>query len=258
MNYTACDVSEYLWPQIFTKDTNSKVKTKITSRAIPALTSNLVATKTRRRGFLLPRIPKPIQNNPVSPAIFYAPTSFLRWKAKTVSCREGRDEGKLWERIVRGYDHGQGRRDALRGRSPRSDSPDYLRGYNGVGKGSGGKPKPPSHIHIEGDVAYVQLTQGKVAFIDAADVDLVRWHKWHTAKSRTSSGDKFVAKKKLGGAALMHHVILGKPTNRYTQVRHKNGNGLDNRRENLWIVNIKVAWHPTPWTPGLARPKEAV
>ena len=149
--------------------------------------------------------------------------------------------------------YGQGRHDAQQGTAPQSDNPQYRRGYESVGRTRGPIPnnKPPSEIHVAGDIACIRLVSGHEAIVDAADVALVEGHRW--GATYASNCTKIVPRQQQG--LLMPHVILGKPEHRHVQIRHKNGNGLDNRRENLWVVDLKSAWEPTAWTPGLARPK---
>lgn len=88
-------------------------------------------------------------------------------------------------------------------------------------------------IRIEGDVAYVPLTQGYEAVIDAADAHLVAGHNWCAMRS----GKVFyaVTNVRVNGVRApllrMHRLIAGTPAGIETD--HANGNGLDNRRANL-------------------------
>jgi len=87
-------------------------------------------------------------------------------------------------------------------------------------------------IRIEGCVAYVPLTKGLEAVIDIGDIHLVDGFNWnahiqtHTAYARrtATSGAKSYT-------VYMHRVILGLGDG--SEVDHRDGNGLDNRRENL-------------------------
>lgn len=87
-------------------------------------------------------------------------------------------------------------------------------------------------IRIEGKVAYVPLSRGYEAIIDAADVPLVESYNWcamvdgHTVYAvRTDyTGPK---QRKV----YLHRLIMGEPEG--LQVDHRDGNGLDNRRANL-------------------------
>ena len=87
-------------------------------------------------------------------------------------------------------------------------------------------------IRIEGETAYITLTQGFTAVIDAADVPLVaRWN-WcaHVqagtvyAQRTDHSGPK---KRKV----YLHRAIMGDPDG--LDVDHRDGDGLNNRRNNL-------------------------
>ena len=85
-------------------------------------------------------------------------------------------------------------------------------------------------IRIEGDIAYVPLTQGYEAVIDAADVPLVAGLSWYTyrhkraiyAVTNSTDGDgrRFTLR--------MHSAITG-----FAFTDHRDGNGLNNRRSNL-------------------------
>ena len=94
-------------------------------------------------------------------------------------------------------------------------------------------------IRIEGNVAYVPLTKGYEAIIDAADAPLVENYHWHAmvrlhpngtirtvyaVRSERAEGKKWLTH-------YMHRVVAGTPHDMDTD--HRDGNGLDNRRENL-------------------------
>jgi hypothetical protein len=82
-------------------------------------------------------------------------------------------------------------------------------------------------IHVVGDVAYVTLTQGKVSIIDAPDVPLVAGRNW--CALRYKGGKWYAYCKSIGGR--MHKIISPPPDGMLTD--HKDGDGLNNRRENL-------------------------
>ena len=63
----------------------------------------------------------------------------------------------------------------------------------------------------------------KPCFIDAADYHLVKEHRWHAKKGR----DKTVFYARSTEGAYMHALLVGKNAD------HKDGDGLNNRRENL-------------------------
>ena len=95
-------------------------------------------------------------------------------------------------------------------------------------------------IRIEGNVAYVPLTQGYEAIIDAADVPLVEGHNW-CANVRLRKDKSIwsvyaltnapVVNGKRRPSILMHRVIAGTPDHMVAD--HRDGNGLNNRRKNL-------------------------
>lgn len=88
------------------------------------------------------------------------------------------------------------------------------------------------HIIVVGDVAYVPLTKGYTAIIDAADVLLVENRNWHAA-TPSRSGTVYARRDgSKGRAILLHRVILGLGDSDI-QCDHKDGNGLNNRRSNL-------------------------
>lgn len=90
-------------------------------------------------------------------------------------------------------------------------------------------------IRLEGNIAYLPLSQGYEALIDKCDVDLIfdaRWHskvKRHTVYARTNLLIDGSYK-----TTYLHRVLMGDIGN--MQVDHIDGNGLNNRRENLRMV----------------------
>lgn len=74
------------------------------------------------------------------------------------------------------------------------------------------------------------------AIVSPEDEERVKSFSWHGIK-----GNKYAAGwVKIDGTRmkyLMHHFIMGKPPKRGLMIDHKNGNGLDNNRENLRIVD---------------------
>jgi hypothetical protein len=111
----------------------------------------------------------------------------------------------------------------------------------------------------------VPLTQNKVAFVDEEDYELVSQYKWNTNKGRNT----FYAATGLQLHRLVMENTLGRKLGSEELVDHINGNGLDNRRENLRVCsrtqNIRnrtgksgsskykgVSWH-TPTEKWLAR-----
>jgi hypothetical protein len=86
---------------------------------------------------------------------------------------------------------------------------------------------------IAGDIAYIPLTQGLEAVIDAEDLPMVTGKNWRAARDglqvyaltdvRDSSGKKTCIS--------MHRLILRSPAG--LGVDHRDGDGLNNRRKNL-------------------------
>lgn len=84
----------------------------------------------------------------------------------------------------------------------------------------------------------VSLTQNKTSLVDDEDYELVSKYKWCASKDHNR--DKYYAKSrnKEGDwhkSVLMHRLIIDVSPEQ--QVDHINGNGLDNRKENLRICN---------------------
>ena len=90
-------------------------------------------------------------------------------------------------------------------------------------------------IRIEGDVAYVTLTKGYEAIIDAADVPLVREWNWYASGGRPGKGGPYAARtahdKGTGRQVIMHREIVG--ASKDLEVDHVDGNTLNNMRSNL-------------------------
>jgi len=99
-------------------------------------------------------------------------------------------------------------------------------------------------IQAEGDVAYIELTKGFVAVIDAKDVPLVDGFNWfanmvtntvYAARWQSLGGNK-------GRNIYMHREILSASGD--LCVDHINCNGLDNRRVNLrFATKAQNAWN---------------
>lgn len=85
-------------------------------------------------------------------------------------------------------------------------------------------------IRIEGNLAYVPLTQGMQAVIDAADVPLVDGHNWCAMRAREKfyAGTRVVRADGRQTTLLMHKALTG-----FDLTDHRDGDGLNNRRKNL-------------------------
>lgn len=84
-------------------------------------------------------------------------------------------------------------------------------------------------------VKEIELTQGKVALVDDADFEWLSQFRWHVCKSKVSN--TFYAARwtlRVDGVrsyVLMHRLIIEASSTEQTD--HKDGNGLNNTRENL-------------------------
>lgn len=75
----------------------------------------------------------------------------------------------------------------------------------------------------------IPLTQGKFAFVDDEDFERVNQYRWHII---TDGNKKLYAASNIKGErVLMHRFLINIPKGFETD--HKNGNSLDNRKENL-------------------------
>lgn len=92
-------------------------------------------------------------------------------------------------------------------------------------------------ILVDGDLAYVRLTRGYTAVIDAADVGFVEGFNWHSAVFKGTAYAVRNAPKPCGGQSTlrMHRIITSAQES--LVVDHINGDGLDNRRQNLRVVS---------------------
>lgn len=89
--------------------------------------------------------------------------------------------------------------------------------------------KPP--IRIEGDVAYVPLTKGYEAVIDAADVPLVAAFSWHAFVQPHTVYAGRGAFNQRPATVMLHRALLGADSG--LDVDHIDNDGLNNRRANL-------------------------
>lgn len=87
-------------------------------------------------------------------------------------------------------------------------------------------------IEVVGDIAKIPLTRGKVAIIDASDLDRVRGASWFSV----GASGKFYAASRQGDKQFtyLHRFLLDAPSDMH--VDHINGDGLDNRRSNLRLA----------------------
>lgn len=97
-------------------------------------------------------------------------------------------------------------------------------------------------IRVEGNVAYVPLTQGYEAIIDATDVPLVRGFNWWAKVSRRPDGSVYsvYACRTFGPACeqkreYMHRALMAGLSD---TIDHADGNGLHNTRANLRAATV--------------------
>lgn len=101
----------------------------------------------------------------------------------------------------------------------------------------------------------IPLTQGAVALVDDSDLALVQCYSW--AVSDSGPGHRY-ARASINGRPVYMHRLLAKPS-QDEQVDHKNGDGLDNRRNNirccekaLNLSNRRAASHNTSGYKGVS------
>lgn len=90
-----------------------------------------------------------------------------------------------------------------------------------------------STLRIEGGVAYIPLTNGCEAVIDAEDVPLVEGFNWHAL---VGNNTVYATRKKPNGAGeteYLHRIITNAPDGK--DVDHIDHDGLNNRKANLRV-----------------------
>lgn len=83
----------------------------------------------------------------------------------------------------------------------------------------------------------ILLTQGQIALVDDSDFELVSRHNWF---AHCSHRNVYAETHTIGNNSkvfAMHSLILGFPA---WQIDHKDGNGLNNTRENLRPTNHRM------------------
>lgn len=93
-------------------------------------------------------------------------------------------------------------------------------------------PSPAKATSLNTNIIQIELTQGKYAIVDKEDFERVSSIKWCFNKSGYAIAHKKGSGKK-GQNISMHRFIMNTPKGMDTD--HINGNGLDNRKENLRI-----------------------
>lgn len=91
-------------------------------------------------------------------------------------------------------------------------------------------------IRVEGDIAFVPLTRGLEAIIDAADAAFVGQWNWCVRSNGKAiyAGRAGLRRKGERGIKLLHRELMNAPPG--VEVDHRSGDGLNNRRKNLRLA----------------------
>jgi hypothetical protein len=99
-------------------------------------------------------------------------------------------------------------------------------------------PTGPTRVkrqpRIEGDLAYIPLTKGHEAVIDAADLPLVEGRLWHVTICPSSIYAVNSDRGARSGRVFLHRLIMAPPDG--MMVDHINGDSLDCRRSNMRLA----------------------
>ncbi len=82
----------------------------------------------------------------------------------------------------------------------------------------------------------IALTRHQTTIVDDSDYDVLARYKWRAIRARQRE-ERWYAVTGSRRVVLMHRMILGLPPGHVPEVDHRNGDGLDNRRQNLRAVS---------------------
>lgn len=91
---------------------------------------------------------------------------------------------------------------------------------------------------LAGGFKIIKLTKNKTVVVDGEDFDFLNQWKWHAGKNGSYAARGEWQKGKNKNKIIYMHRLIMKVEGK-TQVDHKNGNGLDNRKENLRLCTNK-------------------
>lgn len=85
---------------------------------------------------------------------------------------------------------------------------------------------------MQEQVHQIPLSRGKVAIIDAIDLELISKFKWHIAiRGARVYAMTWLCTTTVKRKVYMHRLIMGEPPN--ADIDHRDRDGLNNRRQNL-------------------------
>ena len=90
--------------------------------------------------------------------------------------------------------------------------------------------------NLPDSASLIPLTRGTFVIVDTNLLRILNIHKWHL--SWTKGYERYAMRTEKRKAIYMHLEIMSVPDG--MEVDHINGNGLDNRRENLRLCTIAL------------------
>lgn len=87
----------------------------------------------------------------------------------------------------------------------------------------------------------IPLTRGRVAIVDDEDFDALNMFKWHIIKDSCNLYAVRHDAEKHARLIMMHRAVMATPVGYQTD--HRNGDGLDNRKDNLRVCSCSQNQH---------------